>query len=270
MTKKRRKTAGSLSNRAYVSIRDGILRGLFPMGTSLSRRKLAAQLGMSPLPISEALRQLESEGLVESRPRVGTRVRVPTPQDLRDRYIIREALECQSARLFAEKASAAERSELHHGGALGRHDGTLQQWRRRSQRHFPYPGLSHGLSHANGRMHGQPYPTRCHRKKPGLGFQLALRCSRACPPASTMASEPDGCGRRTRSRSRRGCDASAYPPRAGRDSSCHHLPVRRALRAHEAVKGLSTHQAEEDIGSLPPCLRSFRSICRCGTFFSRR
>src|SRR5204862_4679113 len=85
--KKRRKTAGSLSNRAYVSIRDGILRGLFPMGPSLSRRKLAAQLGMSPLPISEALRQLESEGLVESRPRVGTRVRVPTPQDLRDRYI---------------------------------------------------------------------------------------------------------------------------------------------------------------------------------------
>src|SRR2546428_576980 len=112
MTKKTRKTAGSLSNRAYVSIRDGILRGLFPMGTSLSRRKLAAQLGMSPLPISEALRQLESEGLVESRPRVGTRVRVPTPQDLRDRYIIREALECQSARLFAEKPSAAERSEL--------------------------------------------------------------------------------------------------------------------------------------------------------------
>ena len=124
MTKKTRKTAGSLSNRAYVSIRDGILRGLFPMGTSLSRRKLAAQLGMSPLPISEALRQLESEGLVESRPRVGTRVRVPTPQDLRDRYIIREALECQSARLFAEKASAAERSELRTMAA--RLDGMME------------------------------------------------------------------------------------------------------------------------------------------------
>ncbi len=82
------------------------------MGTPLSRRKLAAQFGMSSLPISEAIQRLENEGLVESRPRVGTRVRIPTPQDLRDLYIVREALESQSARLFAEKASSAERLEL--------------------------------------------------------------------------------------------------------------------------------------------------------------
>jgi DNA-binding GntR family transcriptional regulator len=67
---------------------------------------------MSFLPISEALQRLEHEGLVESRPRVGTRVRVPTVQDVRDNYVVREALESQSARLFAEKASSAEREEM--------------------------------------------------------------------------------------------------------------------------------------------------------------
>jgi DNA-binding GntR family transcriptional regulator len=103
---------GSLSERAYLLIRHKILSGEFPLGAPLSRRKLAAHFKMSFLPISEAVQRLESEGLVESRPRVGTRVRVPTAQDIRDCYIIREALETQAARLFCEKAGSAERKEL--------------------------------------------------------------------------------------------------------------------------------------------------------------
>lgn len=67
---------------------------------------------MSFVCISEAFQRLEHEGLLESRPRVGTRVRVPTQQDLRDLNIVREALESQAARLFAEKASPSERQEL--------------------------------------------------------------------------------------------------------------------------------------------------------------
>jgi DNA-binding GntR family transcriptional regulator len=102
----------SLSERAYLHIRDRILKGQFVLGGGLSRRKLAAELGMSLLPVAEALQRLESDGLVESRPRVGTRVCVPTAQDVRERYEVREALESQAARLFAEKASVRERLEL--------------------------------------------------------------------------------------------------------------------------------------------------------------
>jgi DNA-binding GntR family transcriptional regulator len=102
----------SLSERAYLLIRNKILSGEFPLGAPLSRRKLAVDFNMSFLPISEAVRRLEIEGLVESRPRVGTRVRIPTPQDIRDCYIIREALETQAARLFCERAAPAERKEL--------------------------------------------------------------------------------------------------------------------------------------------------------------
>lgn len=104
--------AGSLTEQAYFTIRDGILCGRLPFGSPLSRRKLAAELGISIVPVGDALQRLESEGLVESRPRIGTRVLVPTAKSIRGHYVVREALESQSARLFAEKASAAERKQL--------------------------------------------------------------------------------------------------------------------------------------------------------------
>jgi DNA-binding GntR family transcriptional regulator len=102
----------SLADEAYLAIRDEILRGQLRPGTPLSRRRLARQLGMSVLPVSDALRRLEEDGLVESRPRAGTRVRVPSEADVRDLYELREALESQSARLFAERATPAERRQL--------------------------------------------------------------------------------------------------------------------------------------------------------------
>jgi DNA-binding GntR family transcriptional regulator len=102
----------SLNDKAYLAIRDEILRGQLRPGTPLSRRRLARELGMSVLPVTDALRRLEGDGLVESRARAGTRVRIPTEKDIRELYELREALESQSARLFAERASPAQRLEL--------------------------------------------------------------------------------------------------------------------------------------------------------------
>lgn len=104
--------SASLAETAYAAIRDGILRGQRPLGSPLSRRQLAAELKMSVVPVADALQRLENEGLIESRPRVGTRVRVPSAQDVRGHYVVREALESQSARLFAERATAEERDEI--------------------------------------------------------------------------------------------------------------------------------------------------------------
>lgn len=102
----------SLSERAYTEIRASILSGRLVLGSPISRRKLAQELNMSVVPVSDALQRLESEGLVESWPRVGTRVRIPTVQDVRGHYVVREALESQSARLFSQKASPEEREEI--------------------------------------------------------------------------------------------------------------------------------------------------------------
>jgi GntR family transcriptional regulator, rspAB operon transcriptional repressor len=101
-----------LAERAYSDIRDKILRGDLPVGAALSRRRLAAELEVSVPPVTEALQRLEAEGLVESQPRAGTRVRVPTRVDVEERYLLREALEVQSARLFAERATQVEKREI--------------------------------------------------------------------------------------------------------------------------------------------------------------
>jgi DNA-binding GntR family transcriptional regulator len=102
----------SLSERAYLTIRDWILRNKLPLGTPLSRRQLSAELNMSLLPVSEALQRLEAEGLVESKARAGTRVKVPSRQDIWEHYVLREALECQAVRLFAQSATHEQRLGL--------------------------------------------------------------------------------------------------------------------------------------------------------------
>jgi GntR family transcriptional regulator, rspAB operon transcriptional repressor len=102
----------SLADKAYHLILDQLLRGSLPAGSVLSRRKLAEQFQMSLVPVAQALQRLEIEGLLESRPRAGTRVKVPTPDEIRGRFELREALECQSARLCAERSTFQERLEL--------------------------------------------------------------------------------------------------------------------------------------------------------------
>jgi GntR family transcriptional regulator, rspAB operon transcriptional repressor len=109
-----RKTSenNGLAGEAYITVRERILRGELAVGQVISRRKVAAELGMSFLPVSEALLRLEHEGLLESRPRAGTRVRVPTRADVQGQYVVREALEAQAAFLFSTQATRDERAEL--------------------------------------------------------------------------------------------------------------------------------------------------------------
>jgi DNA-binding GntR family transcriptional regulator len=107
-----RKQGLSLADAAYETVREAILRGQLKPGAPLSRRRLATDLRMSAIPVTDALRRLEEDGLVESRPRAGTRVRIPSESDVRELYELREALESQSARLFAERATRADRVEI--------------------------------------------------------------------------------------------------------------------------------------------------------------
>jgi DNA-binding GntR family transcriptional regulator len=102
----------SLAAHAYERIRDMIMTGELGFGAIVSRRSLADLFGMSILPVADAIQRLENEGMLESRPRVGTRVKVPTPRTVRGHFIVREALEAEAARLFAERASYEQRDEL--------------------------------------------------------------------------------------------------------------------------------------------------------------
>ena len=89
----------SFKIRAYHTLREKIIGGELRPGDVIDRRTMAAQLGMSVAPVLEAMLMLTEEGLLETKPRSMTRVRVPRPEDVRGRHWLREALECQVARL---------------------------------------------------------------------------------------------------------------------------------------------------------------------------
>jgi DNA-binding GntR family transcriptional regulator len=114
LKKIRKKSAmpGNLVERAYHLTLDQILRGELPLGAVISRRSLAEKFGMSFIPVTGALQRLERDGLLESRPRAGTRVKIPSVEETQSRFEMREALECQSARLCAERSSLQERLDL--------------------------------------------------------------------------------------------------------------------------------------------------------------
>jgi len=103
---------GSLGKQAYEILQNRILLGEYPPGSVLSKRRLAADLQMSAPPITEALKRLESEGLLKTVPRIGAKVTLPSPTEVRRILEVREALECQTARLCSARATAAQKQEL--------------------------------------------------------------------------------------------------------------------------------------------------------------
>jgi DNA-binding GntR family transcriptional regulator len=90
----------SLSTHVYNEILERILSGRWTPGQLFNRRQVAAELSVSVAPVLEAMLELEAEGLIETAPRKGTRVRTMDLEDLRGQLMVREAIECQAARLY--------------------------------------------------------------------------------------------------------------------------------------------------------------------------
>lgn len=91
----------------YERLRESIISGVYKPGERLVIGKIAQELGVSETPIREALRILESEGLVEIRSHVGPVVKGIEDVDIRESYVIRGVLEGFAAResvdYFTEK-----------------------------------------------------------------------------------------------------------------------------------------------------------------------
>jgi DNA-binding GntR family transcriptional regulator len=140
MTPERDERQPGLSEHAYRRIRERILTGEYAFGTVISRRDLAQEFGVSLVPINEAISRLENEYLIENTPRVGTKVRVPTPQEIRGFWAVREGLETQAARLFARVASDRERTSLiAMGEELDRmHESTTSSAQPDAERLYPW------------------------------------------------------------------------------------------------------------------------------------
>ena len=102
----------SLSESAYEQIRYKLITGQLTAGMKLSNRKLANELGVSVIPVREAMSQLVSEGLLKHKPKVGTFVVEPSLREIRDMCELRESLECYAARKAAERITENELEEM--------------------------------------------------------------------------------------------------------------------------------------------------------------
>lgn len=80
-------------NEAYLYIKNAIINNDFPQGSPLREVDISSTLKMSRSPVREALRDLESEGVVISYPARGTFVATITPYDVEEIYELRAMFE---------------------------------------------------------------------------------------------------------------------------------------------------------------------------------
>lgn len=90
-----------LSKLAYHELKTKIIKGDLETGQKLVQEKIAAELGISRMPLHKALQMLESEFLIESVPRKGYIVKEHKLRDKIDAFECREVLEGLAARKVA-------------------------------------------------------------------------------------------------------------------------------------------------------------------------
>jgi DNA-binding GntR family transcriptional regulator len=100
------------SEKAYERILSAITQDKLPKGQFLSQRDLAALADTSVVSVREALKRLESEGLIEAVPRWGVRIPVETKTSLEERYRVREALEVMAVYLLSQAFDAETAQKL--------------------------------------------------------------------------------------------------------------------------------------------------------------
>jgi DNA-binding GntR family transcriptional regulator len=96
-------THESLGEQVYRRLRDLILGQHYVPGSRMRLEELCRQLGVSRTPVWDAMRRLETEGLIHTVPRQGVFVLNYDPEHIRQLIAVREALEGLAARLAAVK-----------------------------------------------------------------------------------------------------------------------------------------------------------------------
>lgn len=102
----------SSQQQAYLYLQDRIVSGALAGGTRLIPEAIAAVLGVSRMPVREAIRQLDAEGYVTIRPNRGAVVTSRTAGEIIELFEIRAALEGAALRLGAANVGAETLADL--------------------------------------------------------------------------------------------------------------------------------------------------------------
>lgn len=102
----------SSTDKAYQRIKQQILSCKLKPGERLTSRAMAKIAGVSIIPVIHALQRLENEGLVETQQGWGSRVIQLDQSTIRDRFWLREAIECQIVRILSSTLTHHQALEL--------------------------------------------------------------------------------------------------------------------------------------------------------------
>ena len=94
----------------YDDVRSRIVSGRLPAGRPVRQDSLAAELGVSKIPLREALARLERDGLVVAHPRRGFEVRPLLKDEAEEIFELRLKIEPAAAALGARNATPADRA----------------------------------------------------------------------------------------------------------------------------------------------------------------
>jgi DNA-binding GntR family transcriptional regulator len=95
----------SISEVVYDKLKAAVMSDVFKKGERLVEHEIAAKLKVSRTPVRAAILRLESEGILEARPGQGLFVKEYSADDIREIYLIREALESLAAECGARNAT---------------------------------------------------------------------------------------------------------------------------------------------------------------------
>ncbi|GAB6277124.1 MAG: GntR family transcriptional regulator [Rectinema sp.] len=88
----------SLAEQVYMYLCNSISNGKLKYGDTINTKRLAEELHISMMPVREALKRLEMDGVVEIKPRSMCLLRTPTKEAIMDAIAAREMLEIYSVR----------------------------------------------------------------------------------------------------------------------------------------------------------------------------
>jgi len=105
-------TSATLADKAYDHVLNQLFCQKLRPGDVLDRKQIAKELKVSLIPVADAVQRLTLEGFLTTRRRQGTFVSTPSIKDIRGQLLLREAIECQSARLYCGEKIQAARGHL--------------------------------------------------------------------------------------------------------------------------------------------------------------
>lgn len=104
--------AKTVPDSVYSVLHKEILEGLHPPGAPLKQDEIAARLGVSKIPLREALSRLESEGVVVLKPRRGFFVASFDVAEIEEIFELRASLEELAGRLAAQEHTPEEAGKV--------------------------------------------------------------------------------------------------------------------------------------------------------------